>query len=110
MARTPEVCPDCGAENFSCRTQALGTPQILTLEEQRRRAATMPMITLRERVYVDAKGRATTDPEKADRLWGTPGLEVQEADALAIGYMVPEAKAVRRPKGTKVIEGPAGDK
>lgn len=81
----------------------------------------MPMITLRERVYVDADGKATTDPEKADRLWGTPGMEVQEADALAIGYVgstesteeayvPPKPKAVRRPKGTKVIEGPGGDK
>lgn len=79
----------------------------------------MPMIVLRERIYVDADGKATTDAEKADRLWGTPGMEVQEADALAIGYappqeeevyVAPKPKAVRRPKGTKVVEGPGGDK
>lgn len=76
----------------------------------------MPTIVLTERVYIDAEGRATTDPEKADRLWGTPGLEVQVADALAIGYAEPvpqeepAPKAVRRPKGAKVVDGPAGDK
>lgn len=70
----------------------------------------MPIITLTERVYVDKDGRATTDEEKADRLWGTPGMEVMEADAEAIGYKVPEAKAVKGPKGTKAVGGPAGDK
>jgi hypothetical protein len=94
---------------------------VLTLEEQRRRAERMPMLTLTERIYVDDDGKATTDPEKGVRLWGTPGLRVSEVDALAIGYVAPQEeeapqeeapkpKAVRRPKGTKMVERPGGDK
>lgn len=70
----------------------------------------MAMITLTERIYLDADGKATTDPERGAWLWGTPGQEVREDDALAVGYSVPQEKAVRRPKGTKVVEGPSGDK
>lgn len=72
----------------------------------------MTMITLTERVYLDKDGKATTDPERGAWLWGTPGTEVQEADALAVGYTGPEIqeKAVRRPKGAKVVQGPSGDK
>lgn len=73
----------------------------------------MAMITLTERVYIDADGKATTDEEKADRLWGTPGMEVQEADAEAIGYVTrPQeaTKAVKGPRGTKAVGAPAGDK
>jgi len=109
-----ETCPDCGAMGFTCHPASIGPGvSILTLAEQRRRAANVPIIVLTERVYVDKDGRATTDEEKADRLWGTPGMEVQEADAEAIGYVTrPQeaTKAVKGPKGTKAVGAPAGDK
>jgi len=80
----------------------------------------MANITISERIYLDANGRVTVDPEQAARLWATPGMEVSEAEAAAVGWPVsstgggvPEEiapKAVRGPKGTKVVEGPEGDK
>lgn len=109
-------CPICGAEGSSCSPIMGGEKgvQIVTLAMQRERDAAMTRITITERVYVDDSGRATTDPEKAARLWATPGMEVREEDAAAVGYKVAapvQAKAVRRPKGgTKVVEGPGGDK
>ena len=109
-------CPVCGAVGSSCSpimTAERGV-QIVTLASQRERDAGMPRITVGERVYLDDSGRATVDPEKGARLWATPGMEVREEDAEAVGYKVqapPQAKAVRRPKGgTKVVEGPGGDK
>jgi hypothetical protein len=65
----------------------------------------MGTITVEERVYLDADGKATTDEAKASTLWATPGTEVSEEDAKAAGY-----KATAKPKGTKVVEGPGGDK
>ena len=65
----------------------------------------MGTITIEERVYVDADGKATTDEAKAARLWATPGTEVSDEEAKAVGY-----KAKPAPKGTKVVEGPGGDK
>lgn len=76
----------------------------------------MADITLSERVYIDPDGRATTDPERGAYLWGTPGLVVKQEEAEAVGYRPasedekPAAKAVRRPGGTKVVEGPGGTK
>jgi hypothetical protein len=88
-----------------------GGVQILTLAEQRRRDATMTNITVTERVYLDANGQATTDPEKGSTLWATPGREVPEEQAKAVGYKPPATKAQAKPKGgTKVVEGPDGDK
>ena len=64
----------------------------------------MGTITVTDRVYLDEKGKATTDPEKATTLWATPGDEVSEDQAKEVGY-----KAVAK-KATKVVEGPGGDK
>jgi hypothetical protein len=81
---------------------------------QRERENGMTRITVGERVYLDADGRATTDPEKGATLWAAAGTEVREEDAATVGYKVPaspRAKAVSRPKGgSKVVEGPGGDK
>jgi hypothetical protein len=70
----------------------------------------MARIVLRERVYLDADGRATTDPEKGVVLWGTPGMEVSEEDAAEIGYTAEGEKAKPRPERTKAKGAPEGDK
>lgn len=80
---------------------------LTTLADQERRAEGMATITVEDRVYLDAQGKATTDPAKGVSLWSTPGSEVPEEEAEAVGY---KAKAVSKPKGTKVVEGPGGDK
>lgn len=68
----------------------------------------MGTVVIADRIYLDAAGRVTTDPGQADRLWATPGMEVSEEDARAVGYPLP--KAVRAPKGTKMVGAPEGDK
>lgn len=78
-------------------------------------------ITLKERVYIDAEGRATTDPADAAYLWGTPGMVVKDDEAEAVGYNPGAAevevadepvqpKAYRGRRRAKVVEGPGGDK
>lgn len=78
-------------------------------------------VTVEERVYLDADGQATTDDEKGQVLWATPGTEVSDEEAEKVGYEpTPKedsgsddeapAKSVKAPKGTKVVEGPGGDK
>ena len=88
---------------------ATARTMVLTLKEQSRRDEGMPVISVAERVYLDAKGQATTDPEQGVTLWATPGREVLEEEAERVGYVV-KAKAVSKPKGTKVVERPGGDK
>ena len=115
------ACPICGAKDFSCSPMMVQERpvQITTLAMIAERSKGMAQITLTEKVWVDADGRATTDEAKAARLWGTPGMMVREDDAAAIGYppkvqaekvQAAKPKAVRRPRGTKVVEGPGGDK
>jgi hypothetical protein len=114
-------CPICGAAGFSCSPMMVQDDpvQITSLAMIAERSKGMAHITLTEKVWVDASGRATTDERKAARLWGTPGMTVREDDAAAIGYppkvqaervQAAKPKAVRRPRGTKVVEGPGGDK
>lgn len=77
-------------------------------------------ITLKERVYLDADGRATTDEATAAYLWGTPGMVVKDSEAESVGYRPgaaavevadePAPKAYRGRRRTKVVEGPGGDK
>lgn len=114
MTKDPVVCPDCGAEDFSCRQTVPRPPMILTLAEQQRRAEGMGSIRIPERVYLDKTGHVTMDEGKAERLWATPGMEVTEEEAARVGYQLvafpePKAKAVRRVKD-KAVQGPGGDK
>ena len=71
----------------------------------------MGTVVIADRIYLDAAGRVTTDPGQADRLWATPGMEVSESEAAAVGWPLGKApKAVRAPKGTKMVGAPEGDK
>lgn len=83
----------------------------------------MARVTVRDRVYLDKRGRATTDPELGEVLWATPGMEVMQRDAEAVGYRpgsdesAPEEPApeeekpkARRSPRTKVVRAPSGDK
>jgi hypothetical protein len=106
------VCPVCGGRDGSCSPMmAEKRPAMVrTLAMQREEIEGMSVITVTDRVYLDANGRATTDPEKGASLWATPGVVVTEEAAEAVGYRVPRPKAVAKPKGAKVVEGPGGDK
>lgn len=81
----------------------------------------MARVTVQDRVYLDDKGRATTDPEAGQVLWATPGMEVMARDAEAVGYRpsgseeAPEEEQEEKPKArrsprTKVVRAPSGDK
>lgn len=75
----------------------------------------MADITLSERVYIDAAGRATTNEADGAYLWGTPGMVVKDTEAEAIGYgskPVPEpsVKMDRTPRRNKAVAGPGHDK
>lgn len=78
----------------------------------------MARVTVQDRVYLDKRGRATTDPEQGEVLWATPGMEVMERDAKAVGYSPSGSEEVeeeekpkaRRSPRTKVVRSPGGDK
>jgi len=71
----------------------------------------MTTVVITQRVYLDAEGRVTTDPERAVSLWATPGMEVPADEAKAVGWPVsPLRKMVKAPAGHKMVGAPKGDK
>lgn len=68
-------------------------------------------ITITERVYLDANGRATTDEAQGNSLWATPGSEVTSDEADAVGYAVPvqekAEKAAEPEKAKRKASNPA---
>lgn len=49
-------------------------------------------VTLEERVYLDAAGKATTDPDKAVTLFASAGAVVSEAEARAVGLVTADKR------------------
>lgn len=62
----------------------------------------MPLFTLKERTYLDADGKATTDPAKAASLLGIEGDEILAEAAFAAGLTDKEPKATE-PKEPKRV-------
>lgn len=52
-------------------------------------------VTVDERVYLDADGKATTDPDEAVRLFASAGAVVPEDEARAVG-LVTAKKTTRK--------------
>lgn len=61
-------------------------------------------VTVNERVYLDADGKATTDRAKAVRLFAPKGVTVSEARAVEVGLVDKE-----KPGKGKKTSGKASD-
>lgn len=53
-------------------------------------------VTVNERIYLDAKGKATTDRDKAVSLFAPKGVTVSEARAVEVGLVDKEKSRKRK--------------
>lgn len=58
-----------------------------------------PTVKVKERIYLDADGKATTDRGKGRSLFATPGQVIPEEAAKRVGLVSKQAKKAAKKSG-----------